>query len=104
MNIGYWYEGQLIWDEGSSNPVTFNLKSPGEIPYNYVQWVYDKEYDIENLYLEIKKDENNYIILSTTNLGSKGTSPITISFDWEIKINGIYESSYFTSPIVFYKK
>ena len=104
LNIGYWYEGKIIWDEGSSNSVTFNLISPGETPYNYIQWVYDKAYDIENLYLEVHKDENNYIELSTTNLGAKGTTPVTISFDWQIKINGIYESSFFINQLVFYKQ
>lgn len=104
MNIGYWYEGQLIWDDGSPNAKTFNLISPGETPYSYIEWLYDKEYDIENLYLETRKDENNYIILSTTNLGSKGTSPVSISFDWQVKINGIYESAYFINPVVFTKQ
>ncbi|MDH7603575.1 MAG: hypothetical protein QHH13_01620 [Melioribacter sp.] len=104
LNIGYWYEGQLIFDDGSPNAVTFNLKSPAEQPANYIEWIYDKAYDIENLYLEVKKNGNNYIKLTTTNLGTKGISPVTISFDWEININGIYESAYFFSPIVFVKQ
>ena len=104
LNIGYWYEGQLIFDDGSPNAVKFNLISPVEQPASYIEWIYDKAYDIENLYLEVKKDENNYIILTTTNLGTKGTSPVTISFDWEIKINGIYESAYFISPVIFVKQ
>lgn len=103
MNTGYWYEGQLIWDDGSSNAITFNFKSPAETPYTYIQWLYDSEYDIENLYLEIREN-NNYIILSTTYLGSKGVAPQTISFDWQININGVYESAYFINQIVFSKK
>lgn len=46
MNIGYWYEGQLIWDEGSADTLTLSFQSPSERNANYIQWVYDKGYDI----------------------------------------------------------
>lgn len=104
LNIGYWYEGQLIWDEGSPDALTLSFQSPSERNANYIQWVYDKRFDIESLYIEARKDENNFIILNTTNLGTKGAKPVTISFDWQIKVNGIYESAYFINQVVFAKK
>lgn len=90
-SVGYNYQGSFTWDYQGSGEWTVNFKNPTSYPESYVWWVYDKTWNIETFCCEIFSN-SNHVVLSTTQLGDKGTKPIVMNLYLTANINGISET------------
>lgn len=96
---GYYYKGSFTWDYQGTNPWTATFQLPQSISDNYVWWVYDASWQIETFRCEVKNN-NSQVILSTTTLGPESTSPTNISLYLTANINGNSETDLVMVPMV----